>query len=89
MVALLVSGYWAPSSAEDAWGGVRLFAADLSAANQTTVTKSDGRGLAKIEFDIPTMTISWEVSYTGFDVGADRDTSTRAGPAGDQCGGHH
>ncbi len=65
VVALLASGYWAPSAAEDAWGGIRLFAADLSAADQTTVTKSDGTGVAKIQFDIPTMTISWEVSYTG------------------------
>ena len=65
LAALLASAHWAPASAEDAWGGIRLFEADLSAANQTTVTRSDGRGLAKIRFDIPTMTISWEVNYTG------------------------
>ncbi len=49
--------------AEDAWGGKRLFAAELSAANQTTLTHSDGTGLASITLDISTMTITWEVRY--------------------------
>ena len=49
----------------DAWGGIRLFAADLSALNQVTVTKSDGVGTANITFDIPTMTIEWHVEYEG------------------------
>jgi hypothetical protein len=62
---LLLCGYGSPSPAEDAWGGIRLFEAELAAANQTTVTQSDGAGLAKIKFDIPTMTISWEVDYRG------------------------
>jgi hypothetical protein len=50
---------------EDAWGGIRLFAADLSAANQPTVTVSEGKGVATIKFDIPTMTISWNIEYDG------------------------
>jgi len=54
-----------PAAADDAWGGVRLFEAELSAANQTTVTKSAGTGFAKVTFDIATMTITWDVSYEG------------------------
>ncbi len=50
-------------AAEDAWGGIRLFEAELSAANQTTVTNSPGSGLAKLSFDIQTMTIEWEVRF--------------------------
>lgn len=49
----------------DAWGGIRLFEAELSAANQTTVTKSAGTGFAKITFDVATMTITWSVNYQG------------------------
>ena len=48
---------------EDAWGGIRLFEADLSASHQTTLTQSDGRGFAKVRFDISTMEITWEVEY--------------------------
>ena len=53
------------ASAEDPWGGIRLFAAELSAANQPTVTKSAGTGVANIKFDIPTMTITWDIRYGG------------------------
>jgi hypothetical protein len=54
----------APAEA-DAWGGIRLFAAELSAANQPTVTRSAGTGAANIKFDIATMTITWEIRYSG------------------------
>lgn len=48
---------------EDAWGGIRLFEADLSARHQTTLTHSDGVGFAKVSFDLNTMEITWEVEY--------------------------
>jgi hypothetical protein len=47
----------------DAWDGVRLFEAELSAANQTTVTRSSGRGHARVSFNIYTMQIEWEIDY--------------------------
>lgn len=47
----------------DAWGGIRTFAADLAAGNQTTYTESDGEGSARITFNIGTMEIEWEVVY--------------------------
>ena len=50
---------------KDAWGGVRLFEADLSARYQTTLTRSEGGGFAKVRFDIDTMEITWEVEYDG------------------------
>lgn len=53
----------AHAHAEDAWGGIRLFEADLSAGNQTILTQSDGKGFAKVQFDLNTMEISWEVEY--------------------------
>lgn len=62
---LVVIGYPAVAVADDAWGGIRLFEAKLSATNQTTLTRSDGAGLAEISFDIPTMTITWRVTYEG------------------------
>ena len=62
---LLAPICWSSTSTEDAWGGVRLFEAELSAAYQTTLTQSDGAGRAKITFDIPTMTIAWEVDFHG------------------------
>lgn len=51
------------AKADDAWGGVRLFAAELSAQNQTTVTNSDGVGLANVTFDINAKTITWRIEY--------------------------
>lgn len=48
---------------EDAWGGIRLFEADLSAGYQTVLTQSDGAGFAKVRFDLNTMEIIWEVEY--------------------------
>jgi hypothetical protein len=51
------------AAAQDAWGDIRLFEAELSAANQTTLTRSEGTGYAKITFDIATMTISWDIHY--------------------------
>jgi hypothetical protein len=53
------------SEEEDVWGGIRLFEADISARNQTTLTHSDGKGFAKVWFDINTMEITWEVEYDG------------------------
>ena len=50
---------------EDAWGGVRLFEADLSARHQTILTQSDGAGFAKVRFDINTMEMTWEVEFEG------------------------
>jgi hypothetical protein len=47
----------------DAWGGIRLFEADLSARHQTTLTHSDGAGFAKVRFDLNTMVITWDVEY--------------------------
>lgn len=49
----------------DAWGGKRLFAAEISAFHQVTVTKSDGIGTVDITFDIPSMTIDWNIEYEG------------------------
>ena len=49
----------------DAWGGIRLFEADLSARYQTIMTDSDGAGFAKVRFDINTMEMTWEVNYDG------------------------
>lgn len=64
MVLALVSG--SPVSAEeDAWGGIRLFDANLSAGNQTTLTRSGGRGYANISFNIDTMEIEWEITHKG------------------------
>ena len=63
--ALTINAFSAPAGVEDAWGGIRLFTAELSASNQTTLTESDGVGLADIRFDITTMTISWQVSHSG------------------------
>lgn len=71
-IALLISvvvsepALSAPHSDEkDAWGGIRLFEAGLSARNQTTLTRSDGSGFAKVRFDIGAMEITWEVEYEG------------------------
>ncbi|MEQ8507831.1 MAG: CHRD domain-containing protein [Rhodospirillaceae bacterium] len=52
-----------PAQSEDAWGGIRLFEADLSADHQTILTQSEGAGFAKVRFDLNTMEISWEVEY--------------------------
>lgn len=54
-----------PAHSEDAWGGIRLFEADLSARYQTILTQSDGVGFAKVHFDIDTMEMTWEVEYDG------------------------
>lgn len=62
ILSLLVSF---PASSEDAWGGIRLFEADLSARFQTILTQSDGAGFAKVHFDINTMEMTWEVEYDG------------------------
>lgn len=62
---LIPAVLWSSSTAADAWGGIRLFEAEISAANHTTLTKSQGIGLAQISFDISTMTITWDVSYQG------------------------
>lgn len=51
------------AAAKDLLGGVRKFRADLSAANQPTVTASQGRGVAEFHFDIANETISWTVSF--------------------------
>ena len=56
---------WSSAIAADAWGGIRLFEAHLSAKNNTTLTQSQGTGLAKITLDISTMTISWNIDYRG------------------------
>jgi hypothetical protein len=48
---------------DDPWGGVRNFDAEISAANQTTFTKSDGRGTARLSFDIETLEMTWEIEY--------------------------
>ena len=65
--ALVCAGVFANADAsegrEDAWGGIRLFEAPLSASNQTTLTESDGIGLAKFTFDIETHVLNWEVTY--------------------------
>ena len=53
------------SNEKDAWGGIRLFEADISARHQTILTQSDGAGFAKVRFDINTMEITWEVEYDG------------------------
>lgn len=50
-------------SEEDLWGGIRTFAAELSADNQLTVTNSNATGNVKIVFDIATKTIAWDISY--------------------------
>lgn len=64
---------------DDLWGGKRTFAGKLSADYQTTLTNSDGTGAVKIEFDIATKTITWEVSYQGL---TSRPTAVRLhGPA--------
>lgn len=49
---------------EDAWGGIRLFDADLSAKFQTVFTPTDGEGFATITFDINTMEIEWEIEHS-------------------------
>lgn len=65
-LALMLTNLFAASAAaEDAWGGVRLFEAELSASKQTTVTKSDGAGLATVTFDIKDKTIDWRIEYSG------------------------
>lgn len=65
VVALLtILSATSPVKADDAWGGVRTFAADLSASNQTTVTNSDGAGLANVTFDINAKTITWRIEYS-------------------------
>jgi len=63
MLMALFSSF--PAQSEDAWGGIRLFEADLSAGNQTILTQSDGAGFAKVQFDLNTMEITWEVEYDG------------------------
>lgn len=64
IAALMLSLFVTPqSNAEDAWGGIRLFEADLSARNQTILTQSDGMGRAKVQFDLNEMEIKWEVEY--------------------------
>jgi hypothetical protein len=55
----------ADSAADDLWGGVRTFAAELSADHQTTLTHSDGTGNVKIVFDIASKVITWEIDYKG------------------------
>lgn len=65
LFVLSLTGLSATSAvkADDAWGGVRLFAAELSASNQTTVTNSDGVGLANITFDINAKTVTWRIVH--------------------------
>jgi hypothetical protein len=64
--ASLIGASFSPAGAEeDAWGGIRLFEAGLSASNQTIFTESKGEGLVSIRFDISTMTMSWEVQHRG------------------------
>ncbi|MDG2243228.1 MAG: CHRD domain-containing protein [Rhodospirillaceae bacterium] len=62
LLSLIVSF---PAQSEDAWGGIRLFEADLSAGYQTILTQSDGVGFAKVDFDVNTMKMTWEVEYEG------------------------
>ncbi len=66
-VMVMGSSFDRPANGEeaDAWGGKRLFAAEISAREQVTVTMSDGTGAANITFDIPSMTIDWHVEYEG------------------------
>lgn len=69
LLLMVVSGTVAASPAAedvpDAWSGIRLFEADLSARHQTILTQSDGNGFAKVRFDLNTMEIKWEVEYEG------------------------
>lgn len=43
----------------------REFHADLSAGNQTRLTKSDALGTADLELDLPTLTLTWDVRFSG------------------------
>jgi hypothetical protein len=54
----------AVAAEEDAWGGIRLFDADLSAKYQTVFTPTGGEGYATITFDINTMEIEWEIQHS-------------------------
>lgn len=72
--------------AEDAWGGIRLLAAELSASNQTTVTESNGSGVASFTFDIHTKQINWSVEYEGLTselIGVNIHGPARVGQNGD------
>ena len=69
----------ATDTIDDMWGGRRNFSAALSADQQTTLTNSDGTGTVKIEFDIASKTITWDVTYQGL---TSRPTAVRLhGPA--------
>ncbi|MEQ8736070.1 MAG: CHRD domain-containing protein [Rhodospirillaceae bacterium] len=43
----------------------REFHTDLSAWNQTRLTESDAVGTADLELDLTTLTLTWNVSFTG------------------------
>lgn len=69
-LAVLICGPAAPRAAEtpdtrDLWGGKRTFSAELSAGYQPVVTKSNGKGAARVVLDIATRTINWEIEYSG------------------------
>ena len=75
----LVATTAAAETVDDLWGGHRTFAAALSADQQTTLTDSNGTGTVKIEFDIASKTITWDVTYQGL---SSRPTAVRLhGPA--------
>jgi hypothetical protein len=70
LLAVLTCGPTAPRAAEapehpDLWGGKRTFSAALSANYQPVVTKSNGRGAARVVLDLATRTIHWEIEYSG------------------------
>lgn len=54
-----------PPAHPDLWGGRRLFSAQLSAGYQPTVTVSNGRGAARMDFDLASQTMNWEITYEG------------------------
>lgn len=43
----------------------REFHADLSAQNQTRLTESGATGAADLVLDLPTLTLSWDIRFTG------------------------
>ncbi len=78
-VFMAVAASAATETIDDMWGGRRTFAAALSADQQTTLTDSNGTGTVKIEFDIASKTITWDVTYQGL---TSRPTAVRLhGPA--------
>ncbi|MBT4741102.1 MAG: CHRD domain-containing protein [Rhodospirillaceae bacterium] len=64
LIALLSATLFAslPAGAQTS---TREFHADLSAQNQTRVTVSGATGSADLVLDLPTLTLSWDIRFTG------------------------